>query len=623
MAESLGELYLSLSLKTADLEAQLNQIKEKTQSTTDNMGSSFKSMLLPMAGIAGGMFGITKAFEFGSDSVKKYIEQAQGFAKVEAIIKSTGGAAGFTATELSGIADELSKINGIDDSEIMNGITANMLTFSNVSGQVFKDAQQSVLDMTAVMGGDLTGASIRLGKALNDPITGVTALQRVGVRLTDAQKEQVKAFMESGDIISAQNLILGELKKEFGGASEAANKASGGLKELSVNTEKLMEAIGGVIMFGLKPFIEVSNFVIGNISKLGQQANTTEDSMVKLRLDFESTAMGLLNLSGNTHKTAVEQEAYTKLIDDANTKYGQFLPKLITEKDSYNSIKTAISGARIELDKYIQSKITEAMVDSKLATLAPLKEKLINATTAEASLVHETKWTGGEQGLDKQNKEWNINRTKTVSDRINAENEYNKALSEVNKLIEEGNKIDAKNIVKLGEKLPLPVTEKEKKEYKNVIKLRTTYEEVFSSGGSIETEASKTAFATWEKAKNKYVQSVKNINTGGSDNKESEANQKKWDEQESNLKKWNLDNEKFDDAHLAKILENIETERKANIDNEHDLTETNKWAENEKKKAYKDNADYHKELEDKSFDDFKKEKDDELELMLSVELEVY
>ena len=63
-----------------------------------------------------------------------------------------------------------------------------------------------------------------------------------------------------------------------------------------------------------------------------------------------------------------------------------------------------------------------------------------------------------------------INRTKTVSDRINAENEYNKALSEVNKLIEEGNKIDAKNIVKLGEKLPLPVTEKEKKEYTNFIR---------------------------------------------------------------------------------------------------------------------------------------------------------
>ena len=62
---------------------------------------------------------------------------------------------------------------------------------------------------------------MQLGKALNDPVKGITALSRVGVSFTQQQKDQIKTLQASGDILGAQRVILDELKSEFGGAAQA------------------------------------------------------------------------------------------------------------------------------------------------------------------------------------------------------------------------------------------------------------------------------------------------------------------------------------------------------------------------------------------------------------------
>ena len=46
--------------------------------------------------------------------------------------------------------------------------------------------------MAAVFGQDLSQATIQLGKALNDPIKGLSALTRVGIQFTEQQKKEIK-----------------------------------------------------------------------------------------------------------------------------------------------------------------------------------------------------------------------------------------------------------------------------------------------------------------------------------------------------------------------------------------------------------------------------------------------
>ena len=64
----------------------------------------------------------------------------------------------------------------------------------------------------------LTGApaGFALGKALNDPVKGITALSKVVVTFTEDQKKMIKTMVETGDAAGAETVILDDLAKEFG-----------------------------------------------------------------------------------------------------------------------------------------------------------------------------------------------------------------------------------------------------------------------------------------------------------------------------------------------------------------------------------------------------------------------
>lgn len=151
--------------------------------------------------------------------VNKLKEQQQAERGVESVIRSTGGAAGTTTNELKKMAAEFQSVSNYGDEAILSGQKL-LLTFTNIKGDTFRSATKAMLDMSAVMGQDLTQTATMLGKALQDPIKGVTALRRVGVMLSDTQKEQIKNFMAVGDVAKAQAIILKELETEFGNAAQ-------------------------------------------------------------------------------------------------------------------------------------------------------------------------------------------------------------------------------------------------------------------------------------------------------------------------------------------------------------------------------------------------------------------
>jgi len=75
---------------------------------------------------------------------------------------------------------------------------------------------------------DLKGAAIQVGKALNDPKIGLTALQRSGITFSDSQKQVIEKLQETGKYAEAQRLIIKELESQFGGSAEKAAKNFGG-----------------------------------------------------------------------------------------------------------------------------------------------------------------------------------------------------------------------------------------------------------------------------------------------------------------------------------------------------------------------------------------------------------
>jgi hypothetical protein len=195
-------------------------------------------------------------------AVASAAESEQAMAQLDAVLKSTGGAAGMTRDELTNLAESLQKVTTYDDEAII-GAESLMLTFTKIGKEVFPQAIATVLDMSTALGQDLQSSTIQLGKALNDPIKGITALSRVGVSFTETQKETIKTMVETGNVLGAQKIILEELSVEFGGsATAAANTLNGALDQLGDSFGNLMEAIGAALLGGeaegggLKGFVQ-------------------------------------------------------------------------------------------------------------------------------------------------------------------------------------------------------------------------------------------------------------------------------------------------------------------------------------------------------------------------------
>src|SRR4029434_1771279 len=65
---------------------------------------------------------------------------------------------------------------------------------------------------------------IRLGRALQDPAKGMTALTRAGVDMQSENIKLAKRLSATGDVLGAQRAILRELRWEFGGSAEDYGK---------------------------------------------------------------------------------------------------------------------------------------------------------------------------------------------------------------------------------------------------------------------------------------------------------------------------------------------------------------------------------------------------------------
>lgn len=207
-------------------------------------------------------------------------EHNKAVGQTDAVLKSTGGAANVTAGQISGMAEKLGKLAVVDDDVIRSGQNL-LLTFTNIRNEtgkgndIFDQATLAATDMAAALNGGqvtaegLKSANIQLGKALNDPIKGITALSRVGVSFTAEQKAQITAMAESGDIMGAQKLILAELTKEFGGSTKATGDNASASQKFSVIMSDLREKIGGVVG-GFAPFLQVMGPALAGMGGLAQ-----------------------------------------------------------------------------------------------------------------------------------------------------------------------------------------------------------------------------------------------------------------------------------------------------------------------------------------------------------------
>ncbi len=260
MAFNLGDIIVTIKSKTDDLKKGLDDVKGLTQQAeagTSKLGAlaggveKFGKMAVVGLSVAG-----VAAAAFGGLSVKAFSESEDVMKQTEAVLKSTGGAAGVTADQVSNLASELQKTTKFSDETVQSGENL-LLTFTSIGKDIFPTATQTMLDMSQALGQDTKSSAIQLGKALQDPINGVTALRRVGVNFSDAQQQVIADLVNTGKSAEAQKLILAELNKEFGGSAKAAGETfSGKLTILKNKFSDIEETVGKVIVNAIVPLAD-------------------------------------------------------------------------------------------------------------------------------------------------------------------------------------------------------------------------------------------------------------------------------------------------------------------------------------------------------------------------------
>ena len=220
---------------TKDFVSGLGDVGEKTKDANEQMKGLGAEAAIAFAGYTAAIMG----------TVYAYREQELVGQEVQAILQSTGGVAGVSAAAINEYAESLSKSTTFSKLQVEKGEEI-LLTFTQIGSSVFPEATKATLDLAQKMGGDTTAAAQLLGRALEDPMAGVTKLTRAGITFTAQQKAQIEQMELGGDMAGAQKIILAQLESQYGGLATAAAGGTGALVQVKNSMEELAVQIGGV-----------------------------------------------------------------------------------------------------------------------------------------------------------------------------------------------------------------------------------------------------------------------------------------------------------------------------------------------------------------------------------------
>ena len=303
--------------------AQFEKGMKNAQSSVNSMSKSIENVqkLLKTAfSIVGITMGTKAILDFGKTCTQAANQATKQFNILDNTVRATGADAWTSTEELENMAKSLSNSTSYSVTEIEK-MQSVLLGFRNITTETFEDASEAILDMSTVMGMDLTSAVQTVGKALDDPIKGLDSLRRQGFAFTDEQKEELKALVDSGKQIEAQKIILDELATTYGGAAKAGQDAFAKQRH---SAENFTETIGGKLLPTMQLIAKSNAKLLDNLAKFIS------------KLDFSQI------------ESFIEQSQ--KLFDDFGSQISDAFENNIDEDTIYNALNFVYKALQIVLN---------------------------------------------------------------------------------------------------------------------------------------------------------------------------------------------------------------------------------------------------------------------------------
>jgi hypothetical protein len=248
--EILGE-FKKLTSATQGAENSLKGLQDKVTGIGKGIGRAVGGIALAL-----GFTGIVSGLR---DAVQAAEEAQVANERIDAIAKSMdlfGNQTKRTTDRIKDFAEEQELLIGVE-AEVIKATQAKLLTFKEVAlsadvmGGAFDRATILASDLAAAGFGEATANATQLGKALNDPVAGISALTRVGLTFTQAQKDVIESLVATGDVAAAQDLILEELERQVGGTAAATVTDS---EKMRLALDRVSDEVGAVLLPLLERF---------------------------------------------------------------------------------------------------------------------------------------------------------------------------------------------------------------------------------------------------------------------------------------------------------------------------------------------------------------------------------
>ncbi|MDE3038508.1 MAG: phage tail length tape measure family protein, partial [Pseudomonadota bacterium] len=329
---------------------------------------------------------IALAIHSAVDEAEKF-NQAQR--KLDAVLQATGFSAGQSKEQLTALAEGYAHTTLFTAEQVQQS-EAILLTYKKIHSEIFDQALKATLDISTLFDRDLTASARAVGRALEDPVNGMSALTRAGVMLDPVMKANIKNLVETGQQAEAQKLLLDALAHSVGGQAEAQNQGlTGATHNFSESLKEMKIALGE----NIEESGTMQN-ILNGMAKAFQALREEIRPTAEEELKEVNARMQLIQGMGNDTFLfgMVDNPAFTQLAERKAKLQDQMAQQEKDKEDARAKERVAIAQEHAEallgIEKSLNDKITkETQTEEEkiLAETAAMKQKIQNELLPDKS----------------------------------------------------------------------------------------------------------------------------------------------------------------------------------------------------------------------------------------------
>jgi hypothetical protein len=240
-------------------------------------------------GAVGIGLGLGQIANYATNAVKGFEQAEIASSKLANVMQSMG--VGMATQRVDAYAESLQELTAVD-ADIIKGAQLKLATFANlakttdVAGGSFDRATVAALDLAAAGFGSVESQAVALGKAMQDPIRGITSLRKSGVDFTKQEQQKIKTLVESNKVLEAQDMILKVIEKQVGGTAEAGASV---FDRMKLSMDSVSDELGGILLPYMKDFADfLMKDVVPNVKSFLQDVSNPDTEAGKTFLQIKT-----------------------------------------------------------------------------------------------------------------------------------------------------------------------------------------------------------------------------------------------------------------------------------------------------------------------------------------------